>query len=1346
MGVSYHYLKQNSQGKEDRKAEKMERNIDRFIEEYLHKMEAPTKAEIETKVWLMIEAPTKAEIEREVWRCGYKLMQEVLSAPERQPRKLQNQLEDLAILTTLGPYRHMFLPYVEEHFRYITKQFNAKSQKRVEWLQLVRQVGQNLSKFVQQDQDDYESLHKYIEQVVFKRKRVPVIESKMILIAFCEELPNNISYKPYFFKILPFVDFAQAKILLHDLINLAARARNLKYWVIGPIEVATSEKPFATAWEYDKQDGKIPGKIAAGQGKISVGWHCEITELQELSQFANFQGLQKFVRQPEIKKAKPEWSPAIEKIIWDFHRDIWVGDTIIARRKSDEILGIGIVTKTAYYNFAEGEERIGTASSDKEEQGGYIKPRFVEVFWVLTGIFSSEKLKLGGDLEEITSTRYKEVLELLKEVLKKAQHQNIHESIEVNTSENHSVVQNEHKHTWIQELQPDNAPKPNYYIGIDLGTTNSVMAWGSINPQTNHLEPKVVPINMLTEHNRTQRRDSLPSCIFFQEGQPPKVGEYAKKMSAIRPDRVVKSIQLQMGTQKENYFKFDGVLYTPIQISAEILRHLAASAKSHFGFIPNNAVLTVPAVFNANMRDVAIKAAELAGFQTTRDDGSPILLDEPASILYDRINQEIRGEIEGKLINSPEPQLVLIFDLGGGTLDVSLYQISFQDNQEAPSIRNIATSRYTQLAGYRFDELLADHFLDLYLKQSLANSFDEYVNVLSDEYVNVLPDGDDFLKDLLKDNFREYTLNFKHGKKKFSLNWNDFLKHLRRSTVWQSNLSDFQIRRLENVFRQYVEQAKSKFPLNLDSSQNHLLENVFWQYAEQAKIDLSKQIEFEKEADIWNPDEPQEIPTIIQKPFLDKEFRYEQFSLGRYEQVISPLLAPHLTLEDINKFDTADIANDNIIYPILDVLQKGKNRIGKFPEVDVVLLNGGMTKLHTIQKRLETLFEDPTLVTQVQDGAVARGAVVYHYYLEQGLKPSQSKLKMKEHPDGKSTERANLNTPLPKNSTQHEIRGSHSLNIDTQMDELRTNLKLLAQTNDLNIRQEILYRIKTQESRIVQDSAADRFIGPICEIVNDLDSYGKMLTIDLLGKLAATCSNTDLLYETHGVIAKLITPQNIETSSLDYITNVASSSVETIGKIQQSITQSSGKIQQSPLFNLLASDKTNTIQRIIIHSIGKYGDGMMDAVEHLKPFTEQGADVATLNQIAANWALGKIGSREKANPLPIQQLTSIIPNLMNQLKAGCNDDIKRNSIYALAEICDQRKYARDIVNTETAAEVILELVDFLTDQVRDSLGDSTPSKFSNKLYESAFLAIQMIQGIDLSIDQEASLRAIREEN
>ena len=228
-------------------------------------------------------------------------------------------------------------------------------------------------------------------------------------------------------------------------------------------------------------------------------------------------------------------------------------------------------------------------------------------------------------------------------------------------------------------LQKSNrqSDQPNYYIGIDLGTTNSVMAWGSLNPRTNQLETKIVEVKMMIERGGTGKKELLPSCVYFKEGGPPIVGEYAKTMIG-RTNRVVKSIKSEMGTQTA--FDFDGSTYNPAVISSQILRHLAASAQSLFNFIPDDVVITVPASFDSDMREATIEAAKLVGFRTQEDDGSPrdILLDEPRAALYDFVNRQNKGEIPETRISFHEPQTVLVFDLGGGTLDVSLHRVSYQ--------------------------------------------------------------------------------------------------------------------------------------------------------------------------------------------------------------------------------------------------------------------------------------------------------------------------------------------------------------------------------------------------------------------------------------------------------------------------------------------------------------------------------------------------------------------------------------------------------------------------------------------------------------------------------------------
>ena len=450
--------------------------------------------------------------------------------------------------------------------------------------------------------------------------------------------------------------------------NPTSSNKTARYWLVAPME-ANPPKLFATAWEYDRQ-----------HGTIAIGGHCDSLKLQHISEDNFRRDFGEF--QAEIKEHSLDWGPITKKIIWDFHCKMRVGDTVIARYGEKEIIGIGIVKKTAYYDFEKGVERIGTSAPIPEKHHEYIKPRFVEIFWVITGSFLVElelkelELKRGRILQEITESQYQKLIGMLKKTFKDIPYLNRHKPIKINGEAAHQEqYEPEHKWKWTQRPRSSSS-EPNYYIGIDLGTTNSVMAWGAINPRTNQLEPKIVPINMMTASHAMQKKPLLPSYIYFEEGRPPNVGEYAKKMLQVAPDRVVEPIKHLVGAQNE--FEIDGTFYTPAQFLALILIHLSASAKSHFGFIPDSAIISVPAYFNTKMRAETIKAAELAGFRTTDDNGNPrpILLDQPYAVLYDRINQEIRQEVEASLSKSEKPKIVLIFDLGGGALEVSLHQIS----------------------------------------------------------------------------------------------------------------------------------------------------------------------------------------------------------------------------------------------------------------------------------------------------------------------------------------------------------------------------------------------------------------------------------------------------------------------------------------------------------------------------------------------------------------------------------------------------------------------------------------------------------------------------------------------
>ena len=884
-----------------------------------------------------------------------------------------------------------------------------------------------------------------------------------------------------------------------------------------------------------------------------------------------------------------------------------------------------------------------------------------------------------------------------------------------------------------------NANKSNFYIGIDLGTTNSLMAWGTVNPKTNQIDPKIVPINMMIEKGGMGKHDLLPSYVYFKENSVPIVGEYAKYMIGRQTERVVKSIKSEMGTSKRS--AFDGKEYNPAKISSLILRHMAESSRSLFGFIPDDVVITVPASFDSDMRSDTIEAAQLTGFKTTEDDGSPrnILLDEPRAALYDFINRQNKGEIPETLIDFSKPKLILVFDLGGGTLDVSLHRVYLDADKQLVQIEDLAISRYTKIGGDDFDQLLAN---------------------------------------------------------------------------------------------QFIEDYSERIPPNLDDFQMNLLKRTFLQYAEQAKIDLSDQIETRK---LMRHSDFNHVDTqIIQTPFENRVFDYE-LSLEEYEEIISPLLANDLSLDAVDHLDSIEF-NENIIYPILDVLQKGKIKIGSMPQVDGVLLNGGMTKLYSIQKRLEDLFGFTPITAGDPDKAIARGATVYHYDLHREIRPSrilndtigievvdgvkhlvdagtvlpldppkpidnlvasgaasflelpfylgsrkdknppnrriasrqvkfQRPLKegepifiqvkvdergimtlegwSKANPNEKFTvtvrsegkpetqEPSGTTQEAPKPKREKPAVPANELNVSSTTRELERHFSSYWRTSGLQ-QKPIMEKIKGIESAILQASNTINFIEPLLTTIERVNNFGKGRTLILLGDLATNCSENELLDDICDKAMSLSHPDQVKSKHQKVVNTVVRYAVEAIGKTGLSLAE-------SHLINLLNQPATKQIRNSIIHSIGKTSNSI-NAVQHLRQLIKSTDDA---NRISVNWALGRIGSREKQEPLPIETFDPIVSMLANQLEREDHNDAKRNCIYALGDICDRRDLSKDVISDRKSNEVIKVLEPFLRTATINNLSNLGRLKQNEILQRFAQVSINMIKGIQLSQEEEKTLLAIR---
>ncbi len=215
-------------------------------------------------------------------------------------------------------------------------------------------------------------------------------------------------------------------------------------------------------------------------------------------------------------------------------------------------------------------------------------------------------------------------------------------------------------------------------IGIDLGTTNScvaVMEGG---------EPVVIAN---AEGGRT-----TPSVVAFSKTGERMVGQVAKRQAITNPDRTVLSIKRDMGTNKK--VDIDGRNYTPQEISAMILQKLKTDAESYLGEKIQQAVITVPAYFSDSQRQATKDAGKIAGMEVLR------IINEPtaAALAYG--------------LDKEEDQKVMVFDLGGGTFDVSILDIS------EGVFEVLATNGNNRLGGDDFDDKIIDFMVKTFKSEN----------------------------------------------------------------------------------------------------------------------------------------------------------------------------------------------------------------------------------------------------------------------------------------------------------------------------------------------------------------------------------------------------------------------------------------------------------------------------------------------------------------------------------------------------------------------------------------------------------------------------------------------------
>ena len=216
-------------------------------------------------------------------------------------------------------------------------------------------------------------------------------------------------------------------------------------------------------------------------------------------------------------------------------------------------------------------------------------------------------------------------------------------------------------------------------IGIDLGTTNSCVA------VLEGGEAKIIPN---AEGNRT-----TPSVVAFTQKGERLVGETAKRQAITNPDRTISSIKRKMGT--EHKVDIDGKKYSPEEISAMILQKIKSDVENYLGETITEAVITVPAYFTDSQRQATKDAGRIAGLEVKR------IINEPtaAALAYGMDKEEGQKKI-------------MVFDLGGGTFDVSILEIGDGVYEV------LATRGNNHLGGDDFDEKLVNYIADEFKKEN----------------------------------------------------------------------------------------------------------------------------------------------------------------------------------------------------------------------------------------------------------------------------------------------------------------------------------------------------------------------------------------------------------------------------------------------------------------------------------------------------------------------------------------------------------------------------------------------------------------------------------------------------
>lgn len=253
------------------------------------------------------------------------------------------------------------------------------------------------------------------------------------------------------------------------------------------------------------------------------------------------------------------------------------------------------------------------------------------------------------------------------------------------------------------------------HVGIDLGTTNTVIAVVSQNLKKKW-DINTIKVQIRSENCNIFNSEIIPSSVRFNaEGTEAEVGYHVKAQALAYPERTIIGWKHKMGCSVEGKpFKYEMLteleqkkFVTPEECASKILAFCLEALNRQYKNNIKGVVITHPASYETDAVDATKKAAILAGL----NENEIVTLSEPQGALYDFLEQLQKGKIHNPFADLSEPVNILVYDLGGGTLDVTLHQVQWDFERDIFLINDLAIGSRTRIGGDKIDELIVEYLI-----------------------------------------------------------------------------------------------------------------------------------------------------------------------------------------------------------------------------------------------------------------------------------------------------------------------------------------------------------------------------------------------------------------------------------------------------------------------------------------------------------------------------------------------------------------------------------------------------------------------------------------------------------